>query len=182
MGDADASTPSVDLAAQIEDYAQRRAEDAMARAGLAFREAIAISIERQRAAQAAWSSECQDRVSQEAAAAREAFEHKVSQCLARILAPFVETRQRERIRAFFVSQVAAIFAETPDIVVMIDGPTADCRIVAGSLGKIGVRTALRENESDRLEAEIGSTIVRASFHKWSRQLAAILDGIDSVDE
>lgn len=181
-GDAYIAPPPVDMAVQIEDYARRRADDALARASATFNEAITVCIERQREAQASWSTECQDRVSKEAAEARAAFERRVSQNLVRILAPFVEARQRERVRASFIARIAELFAEAPDIDVTIDGPTADCRIVAGSLGKIGVRIVVRENKNDRLEAEIGSTIVRASFDKWMLQLAAVLEEIDSVDE
>ncbi len=145
-------------------------------------EAISLSVDWRKAAYATWSKECQDRVAEEAANARAAFERQVSRNLVNILAPFLEARQRERVRASFVAQLEERLAEMPDVVVVVEGPTEDCKIVTGSLGKIGVTTILRSCEEERLQAEIGSTIMRADFSRWPAKFAALFGELGRADE
>ena len=157
-------------------------DDALARSSLMVEDALAFASVQVKAARAAWSTECQDRLCQEAAVAWRKFERHVSASLVSVLTPFIDQWQRERVLQSLLRVVGQILDEAPCGTVTIIGPTPETEIVACSLGKRAISVVPRSGDRARLEVTIGPTTVRADFSRWHEAFsAAIVEGLDDVD-
>lgn len=150
------------------------ADEALARSGLMVEEALSFAAEQINKAKADWTVECQERLCREAAVGRAAFENAMSKSLVSVLAPFLAGRQRDRIRDAFVEHIRNFTEECPDTIISVAGPMEDITIVAGCLGKVGVKTISRATAGDILEAEIGRTAVRADLSSWAQLFSSML--------
>lgn len=158
---------------------ERGLEDALCRASVTIEQALAAASASLASVRAQWTTECQDRICREAAMGRALIENRLSAELLDVLSPFVEARQRERIRHSFLQRLKEHMATKVEVSVKLIGPADEGAVVVDCLGEMGITAILYERDQPVMDAEVGSKVLRADFGSWTRQWFAEFGG--SVD-
>ena len=148
---------------------ERGVEDTLLRASATIEQALSAFGESTASLQAQWTMECQDRVCREADVGRSLIEERLSAELAKALSPFIEAKQRDRIREAFLQCLQEALTANAEAPIRLFGPADETRIVVDRLGQKGITAIYHERNGPVIDAEIGSRIVRADFASWSRR-------------
>lgn len=158
---------------------ERGVEDALTRAGAMIEQALSAANDTALSVKSQWTAECHDRVRLEAASGRSMIESRLSTELVNVLSPFIEAKQREKIRESFVQFLREEVVITSEVPVKLYGPADEREIMIDCLGELGITAMFYIREGPTMDAQIGPKIIRADFASWSRrwliELGAVLD-------